>query len=426
MLCRNGTTTVHVSASGGTRPYDGTGNFVVSYGKQTFTVTDAHGCLDSESIYVNNGTGVPPAKPGAISGVLADATGVCGGGNFTYSISPVVNATSYTWLPPAHCSINSISIDGTQIVLTVPPNFTADSLLVTADNDCGSSVPQKKYITTLPAKPGTISGPTIVAPLQTSVTYSVSEVGSLTYVWTVPPGATITSGQNTSAITVNWGNSPGNVTVKAMNNCGGSVANSFLNVTILSNTLVASVSALPAFDSICINGLSTSKYFNLAGSGLDGSDLVVKALPGFKVSTANYGTYSESLVISNYGTAIKQNIYVKFNPATPGSYSGNITTSGGGASSAFVGVSGEAVNSSPVLSANVTNISCRGAGDGEIDLSLKGGNGPFTYRWLGPGSYDSSAQDISGLGPSDYTVTVTSLLGLQNVSNLYGHSTGCP
>ncbi|HYK46262.1 MAG TPA: T9SS type A sorting domain-containing protein, partial [Parafilimonas sp.] len=411
MLCRNGTTTVHVTASGGTRPYDGTGNFVVGYGKQTFTVTDGHGCTDSESIYVNNGTGVPPAKPDPITSIVADATGVCGGGNFTYSVSPVINATSYTWLPPPNCSINSISIDGTQLVLTVPPDFTADSLSVTANNGCGSSVPQKKYITTLPGKPGTISGPTTVSPLQTAVTYSVSQVGSLTYVWTVPPGATITTGQNTSAITVNWGNSPGNVTVKAINSCGSSVANSFLNVTILGNTLVASVGTLPAFDSICINGISTSKYFNLAGSGLDGSNVVVKAVPGFKVSATNYGTYGDSLVIKNYGTSIKQNVYVKFNPIIAGSYDGNITTSGGGASATFVGVSGEAVNSSPALSANVTNISCHGASDGGIDLSLKGGSGPFTYRWLGPGSYDSSAQDINGLGPSDYTVTVTSLLG---------------
>ena len=42
-----GTTTVKVTASGGTAPYTGTGNFVVTAGKYTYTVTDANGCTAS-------------------------------------------------------------------------------------------------------------------------------------------------------------------------------------------------------------------------------------------------------------------------------------------------------------------------------------------------------------------------------------------
>jgi beta-glucanase (GH16 family) len=40
-------------------------------------------------------------------------------------------------------------------------------------------------------------------------TYSVPSATGQSYVWTVPSGATITSGQNTNAITVNWGTSSG-------------------------------------------------------------------------------------------------------------------------------------------------------------------------------------------------------------------------
>src|SRR6185436_17171542 len=162
--------------------------------------------------------------------------------------SPVLNATSYTWLPPPNCSINSTNIDGTQLVMMAPSNFTADSLSVTANNVCGTSPAQKKYITVLPGKPGAVSGPASVLPLQTGLVYSVPQVANLSYLWGVPPGATITSGQNTSAITVNWGSSSGNVTIKAVNACGSSVGTSLLGVSVASYTLVTSVSTLPAYD----------------------------------------------------------------------------------------------------------------------------------------------------------------------------------
>ncbi|HYK47935.1 MAG TPA: T9SS type A sorting domain-containing protein [Parafilimonas sp.] len=417
MVCKGGTTSVHVSASGGTAPYTGVGDFAVSYGKQTFTVVDAHGCIDTASIYVFNGTGVPPAKPAAIICTLADAVGLCGGGKFSYAIDPVPGATSYTWLPPAGCSISSISTDGTQILLSAPLNFTADSLSVTANNACGSSPALKKSLSALPGKPGAISGPTTVVPLQSGIAFSVTQTGALGYTWTVAPGATITSGQGTSAITVNWGNTSGNINVRAVNACGSSAGSSMLSITVANYTLVSSVPSLPPYDTICINGLSAYKFFNLAGSGLDGSNVIVKALPGFKVSTTGGGTYTDSLTITNYGTSIKQNIYVKFNPVIPDSYNGNIKIGGGGSSPAYVSVTGVAVNSSPALSANITNISCRGAANGGIDLSLSGGMAPFAYRWTGPGSYDSSAQDISGLNPSTYTVTVTSYVGCKTSSS---------
>jgi beta-glucanase (GH16 family) len=44
-------------------------------------------------------------------------------------------------------------------------------------------------------------------------TYSVSNGTATSYVWTVPAGATITSGQNTSAINVQWGTTGGDVAV---------------------------------------------------------------------------------------------------------------------------------------------------------------------------------------------------------------------
>ena len=56
---------------------------------------------------------------------------------------------------------------------------------------------------------------------------------------------------------------------------------------------------------------------------------------------------------------------------------------------------------------NGFGISCNGANDGSIDLSVTGGTGSFTYSWTGPGNFTSSDPDISNLVPGTYNVTVT-------------------
>ncbi len=50
-----------------------------------------------------------------------------------------------------------------------------------------------------------------------------------------------------------------------------------------------------------------------------------------------------------------------------------------------------------------TNISCFGAADGSVDLSVNGGSTPYVYAW-GNGT---TTQDLSSLGPGNYSVTVT-------------------
>ncbi|PXY46460.1 family 16 glycosylhydrolase [Flavobacterium hydrophilum] len=48
---------------------------------------------------------------------------------------------------------------------------------------------------------------------ETNKTYSINTITGASYNWTVPAGATITSGQGTNTITVNWGTSGGDVAV---------------------------------------------------------------------------------------------------------------------------------------------------------------------------------------------------------------------
>ncbi|WP_299249937.1 hypothetical protein, partial [uncultured Cytophaga sp.] len=72
-------------------------------------------------------------------------------------------------------------------------------------------------INPLPSFTSNIVGPTSVISNQTYVSFSVPNQNGMSYVWTVPAGATIISGQNTNAIAVNFGTTSGNVSVTQTN-----------------------------------------------------------------------------------------------------------------------------------------------------------------------------------------------------------------
>ena len=89
-------------------------------------------------------------------------------------------------------------------------------------------------------------------------------------------------------------------------------------------------------------------------------------------------------------------------PTTTTTYT--VTVTDGGCSSV---VSRQVIVSDLALSAVVTQPLCSGGGNGAINLSVNNGVAPYSYSWTGPGGFTSTAQDISGLAPGTYTVTVT-------------------
>ncbi|NTW31200.1 MAG: hypothetical protein HGB12_00970 [Bacteroidetes bacterium] len=76
--------------------------------------------------------------------------------------------------------------------------------------------------------PDNITGLSTFVCGQTGVTYSVPSVsGATSYNWTVPSGSSVTSGQNTTNITVTYGNTSGSICVTASNSCFTSIATCF-------------------------------------------------------------------------------------------------------------------------------------------------------------------------------------------------------
>ncbi|NNC94528.1 MAG: hypothetical protein HKN92_03130 [Chitinophagales bacterium] len=89
----------------------------------------------------------------------------------------------------------------------------------TIDNDADGLVDCADTIDCRPSAPAVITpGNASTCINNTSETYSIAPVaGAISYTWTVPAGATITAGQGTTMVTVDWGTTPGNVCVKADN-----------------------------------------------------------------------------------------------------------------------------------------------------------------------------------------------------------------
>ncbi|MFP4459520.1 MAG: hypothetical protein ACLFSQ_08035 [Candidatus Zixiibacteriota bacterium] len=177
-----------------------------------------------------------PTSPGSITGptlVCQSETGV------SYNIATVPDATNYSWTVPPGASIVSGSSTPT---ITVNYATSPGEICVRTENSCGISDPEciTVNMTWTPSTPGTITGTSDVCPGETSVTYSISEVAEATdYTWTVPSGASISSGDGTTSIDVDFSSSGGDVCVQASNSCGTSSARCF-TVNMMAAPTIAS------------------------------------------------------------------------------------------------------------------------------------------------------------------------------------------
>lgn len=173
-----------------------------------------------------------PGRPGAVTG---PAVGACAGGTYTYSVAPVVGATSYTWYAPAGCIVSTAAASGNPLTssvnsvdITFPAGFTYGSLFVSANSGCNSSPRRELKIRSVPPKPGAIHGPFYGVCDLSAVMYWVDSVpGATSYSWSFTPGLNTTisgNGNDTIYVDFNAGFSQATLCVTADNSCGSSVA----------------------------------------------------------------------------------------------------------------------------------------------------------------------------------------------------------
>ncbi len=228
-----------------------------------------------------------PAAPSAISGGNTDA---CANTSKAYSIAAVANATSYEWIAPTNATITA-GQGTTSATVTFASNFGSSGVLsVRAVNCKGNSGLRTLTVYGKPVMPGLITGPTAAVCGGSTQTYSIVAVnGATSYLWTVPAGTVINTGQGTMAINVTFpaGYVTGSVTVSASSSCGTSAPRTLT---------VGSAPTLPA----SVTGQTT----NLCGGG--SFTYTIPAVTG--AISYNWTPPSGCTITANTGTSITLSI----------------------------------------------------------------------------------------------------------------------
>jgi hypothetical protein len=182
------------------------------------SVIASNNCGNSGTQALSVTTRLNPALPGPISG----ADDICAGSTETYSITPVMGASYYTWVLPSGWSGYSTSNS-----ISVLAGINSGMLSVTASNNCGTTIPQTVVITsiTIPATPALITGNDTVCE-GSSQSYFVDTVtGATGYAWESTFGWVSSVDANSATIVVDQISMFGDfIAVGAYNNCGYSDA----------------------------------------------------------------------------------------------------------------------------------------------------------------------------------------------------------
>ena len=240
--------------------------------------------------------------------VSTSTTGLCPSGvsSATYTCGTVAGATSYQWTAPTGATIASGAGTST-VTISFGAAFTFGNITVAAANDCGTGLVKTLAVRSSLAAPGVVTGSTVVCANSTDNAYSVLPVaGATSYIWTVPSGATITSGTGTNSIVVDFGTTvTGGITVKGVNDCGNGLTRSL--------TLTMSCMGIDGSDNKVVTDITsetlvnfypnpTSENLNMNFVSQVDKDVVIEVFNslGSKVSSVKYSlTSGENSIITN-------------------------------------------------------------------------------------------------------------------------------
>ncbi|MDQ3109322.1 MAG: choice-of-anchor L domain-containing protein [Bacteroidota bacterium] len=353
-----GGTTAYTYSWSGPANFSSTSEDISGLGAGVYvvTITDANGCMVSDSINVTQ-----PA-PMVITTMKSDYNGfniACAGGNSGSIDVTVIGGTpgyTYTWNGPNGYTSGSGDISG-----LYAGNYT---LTVTDANGCAVSIEDSltepsrmlALFTSLDANCSTADGIIAMDILGGTGTYSC--------LWSTGATQTMISGLTAGSYIV---------TITDGNGC-----------TMVDTAYVGSASYLAA----------TYVVTNPTCSATDGAIMI----------TITNGNAPFTYAWSNGGTGSS------ISDLSGGSYSFTVTDSSGCAITDTIQVTA-AAPIVPVVTGfvytNGHNISSIGGNDGSIDLEVTGGSAPYTYEW----STGATTEDISGLSSGQYSVIVIDSAG---------------
>jgi hypothetical protein len=336
--------------------------------------TSLHGEQDALVVQLTMCNTLP--RPDPISGLST----VCAGEtNVAYEISEVPEASSYEWSVPSGATI----LTNTGNRITVEFGSSPGEVTVATVNDCGTSTPSSMSVSVLqvPGQPGPISGNIDVCENEEGVSYAIDDVtGATDYQWSVPAGAVIISGQGSTSITVDYGESEGLISVTAGTMCGTSTART-LEVSM--NSVPDRPNPITGSDTVCPHQSDVP----FSTDPVPGATSYIWSLPAG--ATISSGSGTEQITVQ-FGTTMGYVVVVPVNECGQG-ISRNMLVSEG----------------SPV-SINTEPDSVNACEDENVQFSVAATGTGLTYQW-----YDQ----IGALSDnSRYTGSLTDTLHIQHVT----------
>ena len=280
IACNGGSTTVTVSAVGGTSPYVGTGNFTVVAGSYNYIVSDSKGLKDTVSIVV--------AEPTVLASTATAGTIAAFGGSTSITASASGGTSPYSF------NLNN----GAYQTSNVFSNVLAGSYTINAKDSKGCLV----------SKSLTITEPALVVPdplVASATSGSISCNGGSTTVTVSAVGGT-SPYVGTGNFTVVAGSY--NYIVSDSKGLKDTVSIAVAQPTVLSATLTAgTITTTGGYTSITVSasGGTAAYSYNLNGGAYQSSNTFSNILAGtytIGIKDSKGCTISRNITVSDYVT----------------------------------------------------------------------------------------------------------------------------
>ncbi len=99
----------------------------------------------------------------------------------------------------------------------------------------------------------------------------------------------------------------------------------------------------------------------------------------------------------------------------PGNYTLTVTDANGCVATQTTSITQPAILN---ISTSRTNVSCFGGSNGTANAAASGGTSPYSFAWTGPGGFNSTSQNLTGLFAGTYNVIVTDANGCTKTVNV--------
>lgn len=402
ILCHGGYTTVTITGAGGTAPYKGTGDFVVSAGTHSFTITDANGATSTVSVSLSE----PPVLKasvtsqnilcnGGTANILVNATGgvapYTGTGNFTVSAGVYTYTVTDANGCPAVKTISLSQPSPLQATAVAQPFDNKDSTTIVNVNASGGVAPYTGTGNFVVGAGDYTYNITDANGCSTSASVDVTNNAVFTAHATAG-NITCYGGTTTVTVSVTGGTAPftgtGTFTVSA----GTYTYNvSDANGNTCSATVTVADPALLQINSITKSDVSSCK--------LQTGSIIINTTGGTAPYeyTLNSGAYQSSNIFQN----LSEGNYIVIAKDNNG----------------CIATAPAVLTKSTPMEAwfdTVEDVSNCALADGSVTVTNHGGVGPFTYS-LNGGSFQTS-NTFTKLPQSDYNVTVMDSRGCETIA----------